>query len=123
MQSFDLEALKSGLGSLAFLVDYGFWLKFYRAARIIFMTLGFIFAWVSAWLFVQIWSLKFRLYVLEGRRAYKAPQKLASFEDEQKRITRKKWDDIVKKAESGGPMVYPVAIIEADVLLENSLAR
>lgn len=123
MQSFDFETFRNGLGSFAFLFEYGFWYKTYRVIRAVLMPLGFIFAGFSVWLFVKIWPLKQRLYVLEGRRAYKAPQKLLSFEEEQKRVTRKKWDDIVKKAQTGGPAVYPVVIIEADVLLENSLGR
>jgi len=123
MQSFDLEALKTGLGGFAFLVDYGFWVRFYYFARLTLMYLGFFFIGASVVLFVKILPFRPRLYVFEGRRAYKAPQKLASFEDEQKRIARKKWDDLVKKAEAGGPSVYAMAIIEADVLLENSLGR
>lgn len=120
---FDFEAIRSSAGSFGFLFEYGFWTKFYYFARLILMYLGFFFLAASALLFVKIWPFRSRFYVLEGHRAYKAPQKLLSFEEEQKRIARKKWDDIVRKAEAGGPAGYPMAIIEADVLLENSLGR
>lgn len=120
---FDLEALKSGLGSFGFLLDYGFWTKFYYFTRLTLMYLGFFFLAASALLFLKIWPFRMRLYVFEGHRAYKAPQKQSSLEEEQKRASRRKWDEIVRKAEAGGPAGYPMAIIEADVLLENSLGR
>ncbi|QQG46179.1 MAG: hypothetical protein HYY55_04465 [Candidatus Niyogibacteria bacterium] len=104
-------------------LNAAFWSKIYTAVQDVLAILSFIFLAVSIFVFVKIWPLRQRLYVFEGHRANRAPQKQVSFEDEQRRANRRKWDAIIKKAETAGSRGYPMAIIEADILLEDVMGR
>ena len=107
----DFEAIKEALGPFGFLAE--------RVLTI----LAFVFLASSLVVFIKMWPYRPRLYVLDGRRAYQAPKKQVSLEEEQRRTNRRKWDAIIKKAESAGPKGYPMAIIEADILLEEVMGR
>ncbi|OGZ30959.1 MAG: hypothetical protein A2931_02510 [Candidatus Niyogibacteria bacterium RIFCSPLOWO2_01_FULL_45_48] len=119
----DLSALREALGPFWFLLDAGFWIRLYSRIRITLIFLGPIFLAASVWTFIQTFPLRKKLYVLEGRRAYKAPQKQNNFEEETRLRTRRRWDDIVKKAKTAGSPGYSMAVIEADILLEETMGR
>ncbi len=103
--------------------DAGFWVRLYSGIRIILIFLGPTLLALSAWVFIKTFPLRKKLYVLEGRRAYQAPQKQANFEEEVKLRTRRRWDSIVNKIKTSGPQGYAMAIIEADILLEETMGR
>lgn len=122
MESFsvDFSFIQNVLGPVGFLVSPDFW----SSMRFIAVFLSIIFLAGSVWLLIMILpSLRNRLYILEGSRAYKAPQRRFTLEEEQKRTTRKKWDAIIEKAERAGEGGYALAIIEADSLIEGTLGR
>src|SRR3989344_1797430 len=119
----DLNALREALGPFWFLLDAGFWIRLYSRIRITLIFLGPIFLAASVWTFIQTFPLRKKLYVLEGCRAYKAPQKQNNFEEETRLRTRRRWDDIVKKAKTAGSPGYSMAVIEADILLEETMGR
>lgn len=120
MNPINFEAVQNVLGPGGFLISFEFW----YGMRFVAILLSIIFLAASIWLLVIILpSLRNRLYILEGSRAYKAPQRRFTLEEEQKITTRKKWDAIIEKAERAGEGGYAIAIIEADSLIESTLGR
>ena len=116
-------SLESFLGPFGFLANADFWQKFYSSTRFAMIILSVVFLAGSIRVLIKIWPLRNRLYVFEGFRAYKAPQQKFVLEEEQKLTMRKKWNEIIKKAEVGGGREYSLAIIEADILIENVLGK
>lgn len=123
MGSINLEVIRENLGSFGFLADPSWWGAFHDGTKRVLIVLTFIFLAGSIWILIKMWPMRQRLYVLEGLRVYKSPKKLVSFEEEQKRANRKRWDAIIKKAENLGQAGYPMAIIEADIMLEEIMGR
>ena len=119
----DLSAFKEAVGPFGFLLNSGFWFGVYFYVRQLAIVLGFAFLIFSAIVFVRIWPYRMRFYVLEGRRAYKLPQSKRVAEDEERISRRRKWDSIIKKTEAAGPQGYAISIIEADILLEDTMGR
>lgn len=123
MDSFDFNALRESLGFFGFLASSVWWSEAFFVVRRVLAVLAFIFIAGSVWIFIMMWQFRPRLYAFEGDRAYKAPKKQISFEEEQRKTNRRKWDSIIKKAESAGQAGYPMAIIEADIMLEDTMGR
>lgn len=118
-----MEAIRENLGSFGFLADPVWWFGIYSGVRWTLTVLAFVLLAASVGVFIRMWPYRSRLRVLEGHRVHKAPKKLVSFEEEQKRVNRKRWDAVIKKAETLGQAGYPMAIIEADIMLEEIMGR
>src|SRR3989344_6637161 len=118
-----MEFLKEFLGPFGFLLNATFWSGFYEWSRVILAVLGFVFLAASIFIFIKMWPYRPRFYILEGARAYKLPQAKRDAEEEERIARRKKWDAIVRKAQTSGPRGYSMAIIEADILLEETMGR
>jgi hypothetical protein len=123
MELINFNTVRSALGSFGFLADVGFWHNFYIGLRQILIAVSGGLFILSVWLLLKIWPLKLRFYVHEGYRVYRAPRREASFEEEQRLISRRKWDTIIKKVESRREAGYGMAIIEADILTEEIMGR
>ena len=123
MDSFDFNALRESLGLFGFLVSFGFWYRTYISLKWAAILFSAVFISASVWAIVSLWPLRKKLYVFEGHRAYKLPQAKRNAEEEERIGRRRKWDAIIKKAEAVGPQGYAMSVIEADILLEDTMGR
>lgn len=123
MPPINFNAVRDALGPIGFLANHDFWKNFDIISRQILIAVSGALFILSIWLLLKIWPLKLRLYIHEGYRAYRAPRRETTFEEEQKLSVRKKWDAVIKKVESRGAAGYGMAIIEADILTEEIMGR
>lgn len=108
---------------LNFILNYGFWHKIYIFSKWTAISFSVLFIAASIWALFELWPLRKKLYVFDGRRAYKLPQAKRNAEEEERIARRRKWDALIKKAETAGPGGYAMSLIEADILLEDTMGR
>lgn len=93
--------------------------------RLVFIALSLVLVLFMGWLVAKTWPMRFRMHVASGMRTYRSysGQKVVNLQEEQKRVMRVHWGAIIEKIEQQGEPYYPLAIIEADRLVDHTLER
>lgn len=93
--------------------------------RLIFIALSLALVVFMGWLAIKTWPMRVQLHVASGMHAFRSygGQKAVTMQEEQKRAMRTQWGVIIEKIEQQGEPYYPLAIIEADRLVDRTLER
>jgi hypothetical protein len=100
-------------------------LDIFAIVRSVIIALVLLFFGFAFYVFLRIWPMRRRLHIYEGIAAYREmpPTEVVDFTATHREVIRRQWIALLRRIEEGTKQSLPLAVVEADRLMDQTLKQ